>query len=81
MMMPTLPVANFVVGQTRFAFAAFDTLLDAMSGFGDAGEFAQWRVGRRVGKIVIDLRRAFLVDVANSLAAHRIAKVLDQRPH
>ena len=54
-MMPALPVTDFVVGETRFALGTLDTLFDAMLGLGRAGElrFLGLRIG--VGHVVIGL--------------------------
>ena len=37
-MMPALPIANFVVCQTSFALATLDALFDTMFGFGHTGK-------------------------------------------
>lgn len=55
MMMPALPIAHLVVGQTGLALGTLDTFLDAMFGFGGTGElrFACVRAG--IGQVVIGL--------------------------
>jgi len=37
-MMPSLPVADFVIRQARLAFGALEAFLHAVFGFGDASE-------------------------------------------
>src|SRR6266478_9414531 len=55
MMMPSYPRANFIVSQARFAFAAFQTVLDAVRRLRHACEFRQRRVRNSVGKLVVML--------------------------
>ena len=42
MVVPALPVANLVVGQTRFALGALDTFFDAVFGFEAAADGLTW---------------------------------------
>ena len=55
MVVPALPVANLVVGQTRFALGALDTFFDAVFGFGHAGELHGVSISSCVGQVVIGL--------------------------
>ena len=58
MMVPALPVANLVVGQTRFALGTLNTFFDAMFGFGHAGKLRYVGLSRRIGQVVIGLEDA-----------------------
>ena len=58
--MPSLPIANLVVGQTRFALRTLDALFDAMFGFGRSRKHPQFGCSMRVGQIVVRLNRFIL---------------------
>ena len=58
--MPFLPIANLVVGQTRFALRTLDALFDAMFGFGRSRKHPQFGCSMRVGQIVVRLNRFIL---------------------
>ncbi len=55
MMVPAFPVANLVVGQTRFALGALNTFFDAMFGFGRTWELRFFRISSCVGQVVVGL--------------------------
>ena len=66
MMMPPLPGADLVVGQTRFAFGPLQALFDPVLRFEHPREFGPGRVERRVRQQVI----MFPTAVTLSLAEH-----------
>ncbi len=61
MVMPAAPVADFVVGQPRFALGATQTFFDAVFGLGRASELGQRGVGAGVRQRVVGLRDRLLV--------------------
>src|SRR5207244_2260336 len=61
MVIPTPPGADFVMGQTGFAFGPLDTLLDPMLRVGHSCELGARRVGGSIAEIVIILPHAVLV--------------------
>ena len=84
MMVPAAPVTNLVVGQSRFALAPLDTLLDPMLCLGDPREFDQRRLDRGVGQVVVGLDD--LLFVAIPVADHHqdfgmAGSALGRAPH
>ena len=65
MVMPTTPVANFVVRQSGFALSSLDRLFDTMRGHGHSCKLLQWSVARRIRQVVVVLRNAFPVQTSN----------------
>src|SRR5215471_15144398 len=63
MLLPTRPVTHLIVRQTGFAFAALNTLFNAMLGFGHSSKFPNWGLRRRVREVIIHLHHLLLVAV------------------
>ena len=68
MVMPAPPVADFVVGQARFALGAVQTFFDAMFGLRGASELGERGFGTRVRQVVVGLRHRLLIAI--SVADH-----------
>src|SRR5215210_7913940 len=69
MMVPSGPMAHFIVGQTGFAFASLETFFDAMFRLGDAGQLPQRSRWIGIRQIIVDLHDRVLLAV--SVAYHR----------
>lgn len=52
MVMPARPTPHFVVRQARFGLAALDAFFNPVFRRGDAREFGERRLGRRVAEVV-----------------------------
>src|SRR5262249_23674547 len=63
MLLPTRPVTHLIVRQTGCAFAALNTLFNAMLGFGHSSQFPTWGLRRRVREVIIHLPHLLLVAV------------------
>ena len=61
--MPSRPMTNLVVGKTSFALRTFDTLFDALFGFGHTRKLRQPGIRMRVRQIVVRLNR-FILSIA-----------------
>ena len=66
MPIPTMPVANFILVKTGFAFGFFNALLDSITSRGDLNQRQQVGRGRRIGEIEGDLGRVLTEHRANS---------------
>ena len=51
MAMPTVPVANLILGKARLAFGPLQAFLDAMLRLGHTGKLRQRRLGRGVRRV------------------------------
>ena len=69
MMMPSGPMAHFIVGQTGFAFAPLETFFDTMFRFGHPGQLPKRGRWIGIGQIIVDLHD--LVLIAVPVAYHR----------
>src|SRR6266487_6143795 len=63
MMLPTPPITDLIVRQTRFALASLETFFNAMFGFGHPGKFPQGRLRHCIGQIIVNLHHLLLVAV------------------
>jgi hypothetical protein len=64
MMVPALPIANFIVGQPGLALGTLNTFLDAMFSLGRAGEFHFFRIWMRIGQVIVRLENTAIVAVS-----------------
>jgi len=52
---PTMPVADLIFVQARFASGFFDALLNRVAGRGHLRQLQEWCVGKRIGQVVGDV--------------------------
>ena len=66
MMVPTLPIAYFIVGQPCLALGTLNTFLDAVLSLGRAGEFLFFRTWMRIGQVVVRLKNTAIFAVSEA---------------
>ena len=54
-MLPSLPVADFVIRQARFAIGSPNAFLNAVRGLGDACKFGYLEIGDRIRQVLVVL--------------------------
>ena len=68
-MLPAGPIADLIIGQTRFALAPLETFFDAVFRLGHAGKLLQRGLRDRIGQIIVHFHDLILVAV--TVAYHR----------
>jgi hypothetical protein len=63
MVMPTSPMAHFIIGQTRFTLTALEAFFNSMGRFGHSRQVHQWRLAPSIAEVKVNFYHCLLVTI------------------